>query len=440
MRMRDLTCALLLAGAVAAAPRPEWKAGVATASITPREPIWMAGYGARKKPSEGVRQDIHVKALALQDAGGISVVITADILGFTRDMAATAASRFLKQYGVKRERLVLSASHTHSAPVTGQMLRPAYDMPPEQNAVIDRYTEDLLRQVVKVGGEAIANLQPASLSFGQGLAGFGVNRRRVALRNLPGPVDQDVPVLAVRRGDGKLMAILFGYSCHNTSLSDYKISGDYAGYAQRDLEAMYPGATALFVAGCGADINPLPRQQSNDELTAMYGKILATAVDLALKGRMGVVAGPLAPAFGTVDLPFHVRPSRAELEARAKGSDAARQRHAKHLLAVMDRDGKLPDSYPYPVQVWKFGKDLTWIVLGGEVVVDYALRLKAQYGWNTTWVTAYSNDVFAYIPSLRVLKEGGYEGGGAMIPYGQPGAFGAAVEELVVEKISDLAR
>jgi len=442
MHLRNLAAAVALAATALAAQAQEgWKAGTATAAITPREPIWMAGYGARNRPSEGVRQELWVKALALQEAGAApAVIVTADLLGFTREMSAAVAERCLKQYGIPRERLVLAASHTHSGPVAGRMLLPAYDLPPGQLKLIDAYTDDFIARTVTVVGEAIAGLRPASLAFGQGLAGFGVNRRRTGRRNLPGPVDQDVPVLTVRAPEGTLRAVLFGYACHNTSMSDYKFNGDYAGYAMVEIEKAHPGAMALYAAGAGADINPLPRVQTNDALTAMYGKILATAVELVLKGRMKPVGGPLAARFQTVDLPFHAPPTREQLQARLKDPDPARLRHTRFLLAAIERDGRLPDRYPYPLQVWKFGKDLTWIVMGGEVVVDYALRLKAQYGWENTWVTGYANDVFAYIPSLRVLQEGGYEGGGAMIPYGQPGPFGAAVEEIVVEKIADLAR
>jgi hypothetical protein len=110
------------------------------------------------------------------------------------------------------------------------------------------------------------------------------------------------------------------------------------------------------------------------------------------------------------------------------------------MLDILERDGRLPDRYPYPVQVWQFGRDLTFLALAGEVVVDYSLRFKNLYGWNNTWVAGYSNDVFAYIPSLRVLREGGYEGGGAMIGYGQPGPFGAAVEETIAEKVDEVVR
>ena len=81
---------------------------------------------------------------------------------------------------------------------------------------------------------------------------------------------------------------------------------------------------------------------------------------------------------------------------------------------------------------------MTFIALGGEVVVDYSLRFKRKYGFDNLWVAGYSNDVFAYIPSLRVLKEGGYEGGGAMIAYGQPAPFTPAVEGIVAKGVDSL--
>jgi hypothetical protein len=433
--------------AVAHASPAGWQAGTAKAPITPQEPIWMAGYGSRQEPMQGVRQEIYVKALALRDESGTTaVVITADMLGFTADVSDAVYRKCDSKFGLSRDRLVFGASHTHSGPVVGRMLWPAYPLGKPEEEAIDRYTARFIDTTVDVIGRSIQDLAPASLAFEQGLAGFAVNRRRVAHREYPGPVDQDVPVLSVRAADGRLRAVLFGYACHNTSLSDYLINGDWAGFAQHALEAAYPDATALFMAGSGGDANPLPRYGGNDptlkhysvELSTMYGKILAAAVDLVLHGKMRPITGPLSTIFETVDLPFHKVPTRAELEARLEDRNPSIQRHAQFLLAKIERDGKLPDRYPYPVQVWQFGRAMRMIVLAGEVVVDYSLRLKSQYGWDDTWVAAYANDVSAYIPSRRVLIEGGYEGGGAMIPYGQPGAFGAAVEEIIIEKIADL--
>jgi len=106
----------------------------------------------------------------------------------------------------------------------------------------------------------------------------------------------------------------------------------------------------------------------------------------------------------------------------------------------LDRDGRLPSEYPYPLQVWQFGQDVTLIAMAGEVVVDYALRLKRELGMEKVWVAGYSNDVFAYIPSLRVLREGGYEAEGAMLYYCQPGAFDPSVEETIVQKAHELVK
>src|SRR5690242_555677 len=236
-----LVCGLILSASSFRADigaQTSWKAGVATVDITPDKPIWLAGYGNRTKPAEGDLQKIHAKALAIEDeTGARTVLVTADLLGFVKEVSDPIAERVLSQYKIPRERLALNASHTHSAPVIASMLRPAYPLTDTDEKVIDAYTKHLEDQVVELVGAAINNLGPAEISFEQGFAGFAVNRRRqVMKRSFPGVVDQDVPVLAVRARDGKLKAVVFGYACHNTVLSDYVINGDWAGFAQEAIE------------------------------------------------------------------------------------------------------------------------------------------------------------------------------------------------------------
>ncbi len=421
-----------------AAQAQSWRVGIGRVRITPREPIWMAGFGSRNRPFEGVRMELWAKALALQDeTGKTSVLVTLDLCDISREIADEIARRCREEYGLTRDRLVLNVSHTHSGPVvTLSTISGWYDMTPEQEESVRRYTRGLLDRVVEVVGLATRSLVPASVAFQNGLAGIAVNRRRVQLRNLPGPVDQDVPVLSVFGPDRSLIAVVVGYACHATALNDYQISGDWPGFAQQEIERAHPGVAAMFMQGCGADANPLPRRSV--ELAQNYGSILAAALEEVLRGKMKPLSGPLRTRFELVDLPFHPLPSREELRAGPNTGTVPMRRQYQRLLDTLDRDGKLPDHYPYPVQVWRFGPGLKLIVLGGEVVVDYSLRLKGQYGWDDTWVAGYSNDVFAYIPSLRVLREGGYEGGGAMIGDGHPGPFGAEVEEIIVRKVGDV--
>jgi hypothetical protein len=94
-------CLLAASAPWPAAAQYRWKAGVATVDITPRESIWLAGYGMRTKPSEGVLRNIYVKALALQDeSGATTVLVTADLLGFPKDVADPIAEQVRAKYGV----------------------------------------------------------------------------------------------------------------------------------------------------------------------------------------------------------------------------------------------------------------------------------------------------------------------------------------------------
>jgi hypothetical protein len=186
------------------------------------------------------------------------------------------------------------------------------------------------------------------------------------------------------------------------------------------------------------------------ELVEAHGAALADAVDRALKTTMPI-AGSLRSAYDTVDLPFAGETVRERWRSQLKIDAVYMQRHAAVMKAFMDRDGRLPSAQPDPVQVWRFGPPslalrassgetgFTLVALGGEVVVDYALRLAREYPARRMWVAGYSNDVFGYVPSARVLREGGYEGGDAMIYYGRPGPFTEAVEELIVGKVRRLA-
>lgn len=434
---RIVTLLAVWAAAAPAFARTGWNAGVAKVLITPHESIWMAGFGFRNKPSEGVRQDIFVRALALRDeTAKISVLVTLDLSSIDYGMAEELAAQCRQRYGITRDRLALNISHTHSGPVAGLKPLPLYGLSGAQKEIVDRYTAGLMRTTVDAVGAAVQNLSPATLHFEQGLAGIAVNRRRVGRRSLPGPVDHDVPTLAVRDPAGRLRAIVVGYACHATTLNDYLIGNDWPGYALETLEKAHAGVTALFVQGCGADANALPR--AGEDLSRKRGEILAAAVEQVLNAKMKPLTGPLRTAFERVDLPFHNLLTREELQTRLEDTVPAIRNCARYLLGVLDRDGKFPDRYPYPVQVWQFGKGLKLIALGGEVVADYALRLKGRHGFDDTWVAGYSNDVPAYIPSRRVLEEGGYEGGDAMIYFGHAGRFGRAVEEIIVEKVNDL--
>ena len=424
-----------------------WQAGVAKVDITPAEPVPLAGYGGKTRLSERVEHPIWVKALALRDeTGATSVIVTSDLVGLSDKMVARIAGAALEKYGVTRERLILNTSHNHSCPVTEDVLWLYYEFTPEEAAVKDRYTTELYDRYDQVIGAAIADLAPAELAYDLGLAGVGVNRRRSRgpeSRAFGGQVDQDVPVLVVRSGE-QVRAILFGYSCHTTALGGLSISGDYAGFAQVELERSFPGCVALFMQNCGGDANPLPRIRGRDaeatDLASMYGKILAEGVRQAIGKNMVSVSGPIRPVMGETELMLEEGIPLDELKRRVPNLSGMPRREFEHFIRQYETLGGLPDRVTYPIQVWNFGPELTLIALTGETVVDYSLKFKAAYGWNTTWVCGYNNDLLSYVPSKRVLQEGGYEGVTGMFEYGHRGPYNGDVEERITGKVAELVR
>ncbi len=434
---------LLLAAVSIRAEVPSWKAGAAKVKITPEKLMWMSGYASRDKPAEGSRQDLWAKAIVLEDTVGKRVcLVTLDLVGIPRELSGKVCAELTEKYKLPRECVCLSVSHTHCGPVVGQNLGAMYFLDEENHKLVVEYEKLLRKNIVDIVAAALDNLAPADIAWGRGHLGFAVNRRENKEADVPklrdlgrlkGPVDHDVPVLSVRDKAGKLRAVVFGYACHATVLSFLQWCGDYPGFAQAALEKAHPDAVALFFAGCGADQNPLPRRKV--ELAEEYGQRLASAVDDVLGAPMTPIKGKLAATYTEVPLPFGDLPSRDQLLKDTENRDKYIASRAKLLLKEIDAKGSLSGTYPYPVQAWGVGSDLTLVALGGEVVVDYSLRLKKELGREGTWVMGYANDVMAYIPSLRVLKEGGYEGATAMIYYGLPTVWGPRVEETIVAAV-----
>lgn len=434
---------LVLAARHALAQSAPWRVGIARVDITPKESIWMAGYAARNHPSEGVLHPLWAKALAIEDSAKQRVVLVAtDLIGLNRRLSEAVAARVRQQTGLDRARIVFNSSHTHSGPVVDDVAGIAHSMQPEHEEVARRYARQLEDKLVAVIAAALADLQPARLEFGQGQATFAINRRAkrprgfVIATNPAGPVDHSVPVLAVRNPQGELRGVLFGYACHNTTLAIYQINGDYAGFAQIALEKAHPKATSLFMIGCGADANPEPRREV--EHAVQHGQALAAAVEKVLAGPMHPVEGKLAAAFDRVDLPLVPAPTEEQLRQQIAKGDIYHQRLARMLLAKLQRGEKIPESYPYPAQVVRFGKDLALVALAGEVVVDYAIRLRKEFPNQRLWVAGYCNEVFAYIPSERVLAEGGYEAGGSAVYFGLHGPFQPGLEDRIVNLVKRL--
>lgn len=423
-----------------------WKAGVARKSITPQQPTWMSGYASRNKPAEGTLHDLWAKTLVLEDPqGNRQVMVSLDLVGIGRDISAELCRSLQERHQLTRSQIAIFTSHTHTGPVVGKNLGAMYTLDATQQRRVEEYSAFLRSSVEQTVADAVNDLEPVTVTYGLGEASFAVNRRNNREADVPklraagelkGPVDHSAPVLAIRNQSKQLKSVVFGYACHATVLSFYQWSGDWPGFAQIEIEKRHPNSVALFMAGCGADQNPLPRRSV--ELAEGYGQQMADAVDGVLKSKMKTVQGNLSSAYLEIPLKLAELPTEGDLQNDLNSSNRYIVLRAKMLLKQLESGGKLEQTYPYPVQVWGVGNDARLVILGGEVVVDYSLRLRNEFSERDLWVAGYSNDVMAYIPSVRVLKEGGYEGASSMIYYGLPTVWSEEVEEHIVSTVHKL--
>lgn len=423
-----------------------WKIGLASAKITPNEPVRMAGYGnkEREQLSQGVASDLYAKAIAIEDQDGKrALLITTDVIGLTAHVSEPLYPRIAEETGLRREQILINSSHTHTGPVIGldaEKLDHLEDAEHIERTI--RYTKRLSDQIASLAAEATKRLEPARLSWGVGVATFVMNRREFTDRgvrlgvNPRGLADRSVPVLKVESSDEKLRCLLIGTACHNTTLTgrDMQISGDFAGYAQQHIEQELDGVQVMFLQGCGGDANPFPR--GSEEIARVHGLTLGKEVLRVLETELTTIRGPLTAQLAAVSLPLQQEFTEADFEKLNRASGATRNVASK-LRERLDSENKLPTAYDSRIALWQLGEDLTLVALPGEVVVDYVHLLEAAIGPRKLWVSAYNHDVFGYLPSARVLREGGYEVRGVYA--GGIGIFAPEAERIVVDQVRALA-
>lgn len=459
---------LIVATSGSAQGAEKYLVGFGKAEVTPQEPVRLSGYATREKPHEGVADPLFARAMVLTeqkppaqdkkegDAQQAAVdaeprtlvLVSIDSIAVVADMTKRVTERVLVEYGIPRSDIVICATHSHAAPHVASGLTNLYRTPlsDEEKAALERNTARIEQGILKAIAEAMKSRRGANLEVGETQASFAVNRR--VLKNgiwsgfgvqADGPVDRRVRLLRAVTGDGQLLGAAFMYACHCTTLGpDFnRVSGDWAGLSASELERKHAGTVFVPVIGCGADANPEPRTGYPD--AREHGAEMASKIEAALKGRWKPLNASPVAHFGYAGLAPE-RPTKAELEAAKSDPNVHRRRWAESMLATWQKMGRLPETYPDPIHTWQFGKELVWVFLGGEVVVDYQMRLEQELPADQVWVAAYTDDVFAYVASERMRAEGGYEVDFSMIYYNQPGRWQSGTEDLISRRVAEILK
>jgi neutral ceramidase len=423
-----------------------FKAGTASICITPDEPLWLAGYAARTEPARGTLSDLFASALALEDCDGERcVMVSADLIAIPKILAEPIAERVAREAALPRQRLLLAGTHTHYAPEFRPDKQLFFNIPSEYAAHFARVGQTLIDAISRVILDALQRLEPARLIARSTTATFAHNRRRTGVvdgeASTEDRFDHEVPVLDIVDSAGRHKAIVYGYACHNTTLpwEDCRYCADWVGEARQRLRSVHGDCTVLFLPGAGADQNPDPR--GSIELSQRYGDELGHSLLACLQREGREIHGRIAVAREEVELALEPV-TREKLGAMLASDDPPKRVKAQFLLDQLARGEALISSYAAPVQVARFGDQMLMVALSGEPVVDWAHHFRQILAREAPliWVAGYCNDMFGYVPTRRLQREGGYEGGRAYLWSWIPMPMADDLEDRVTAAVQRLVR
>lgn len=406
MKSPLLAIGVLLVVCLWIVPSPSWagegdalKAGVARVDITPEKPVKMSGYASRKDLSTSVHDPLSARVVAFENDGRRLVLVSTDLIGFYGGTAEHLRQVILKEFNLQPAELFLSAIHTHSAPTLEGKAEKGH---PNNVA----YTKQLQSKLIEAIREALDGAAPVRIGVGVGSCPVGCNRRELQVRgsgkgetviglgrNPYGPTDKEVLVMKVAGADGQLRAVLFDYATHATSLGpqNYAISGDVLGLAEQFVEKiMGPGVVAPAFAGASGDIDPWFRVRPAFETESgwipepvLLGTFLGEeVVHVCRRAEISGDGGAVKTAFTILDLP-----------AKSSANSLA---------------GQSAGVKPFAVTVARVG-DVAFVGLGGEVLTEIGMAIKAGSPCKHTFVITHCNGAAGYLAPRKLHVEGGYE-------------------------------
>ena len=412
-------------------------ANVAEAVITP--PIGVEMIEPRGVPSTAVRDDLYVRAVALGDDRTTICVVTMDLLGLDADLVERVRSAVEEQTCLAPERLMLTASHNHSAPLTIP-----YDVTVQPRRA-RHWESQLVKRIADTVAQAQTAMMPVSLVVGRADVQIGLNRRLSTLTgttmspNPAGPVVPWVDVVRVDRSRDAPLALLFSHAAHPVTVHSTatEFTADYPGAAALTIRnALGAGVIPLFAQGCAADINVEPLRGGFAE-AERAGALLGQAAVAAASQAHGIGGGNIRVATETIHLDFELmnadvcqtiiqrlRESYSTLQAGGADDRTLDQQTiclawARKMLEYA-RGAQPPAGLPFQVQAFALGKELALVGLSHEPFVEYQRFLQQQSPFPHTMVFGYTNGCESYLPTADAYYLQGYESFGAQRLYGVP--------------------
>jgi hypothetical protein len=418
--------------------------GFSRQTINPRVRVSLAGYFTLRY-WERIHDDIVVQSLAVRHDDRIAVLLQFDLVTIPRDITLAVRQACGTVPGLSEGGLILTASHTHTAPVV-RSERPGGN--PEYNRMV-------IEQAVRAVRSSLSDLAPGTIEYGAAHnAGLAFNRRywmqdgRV-VTNPPrcdpgidrpeGPIDPHIGLVRIRR-PGRRTVLLANISNHPDTIGGNAVSADWHGVIRASLESDDPALRVITVTAAEGNVNHFnpsdPSGQSGFEVAHRLGSGYADSIRAALPGLQSSATETLRTATETFRAGPREIPEEDVAQARhdadvyagafssesagqltsedlATGSPAALKYFADRLLELAaDRSDR-----ELEVSVLRMG-DVALVALPGEPFVEYGMRIRNELRPGLpTLVAALSDGRAMYIPTPSNFGRGGYETTPRSSPY-----------------------
>ncbi|MEN8229755.1 MAG: neutral/alkaline non-lysosomal ceramidase N-terminal domain-containing protein [Bacteroidota bacterium] len=432
------------------------EAGAAIIDVTPQKPMFLYGYPHVERISEGVHDPLFASALVIDNGESQIGFCAVDIIFISKEITTAVRARVQAITGIPGRNLMVSASHTHSGPVTGRDV--FYDpVVPEEDP---EYIAYLVERLVQVYTEAFQNKQESRIAITTA-SGLGVGGNR---RSKTDAVDPEVPVIILKNSaTDKVFALSTIYCMHPTVLHEdsKRYSADFPGYTRKYInEALGKEVVLLYHTGPSGNQSPRHFVQSNtlkeaQRLGFMLGERIVDQVRqtgpdgfkdwVSLSVQQSEVMLP-GKEFMTIEAAeLKVTAVKNKLNMMRLNNDPASEirttecdwfgAEENRQLTEMAANGKLEQVYQsvLPAEISRVGLDETcFLFLPGELFVEYSLRIKAALP-GKSFVTSLSNGVLSgYIVTEEAEKEGGYEASNSIFP--------AKAGEVIVQHVLDMKK
>lgn len=399
--------------------------------ISPRRPTALAGFAARAglPPASEVVSPLQLRTVVLTQGDTTAVIVVGDLLCWGPDNMARIERDLAERHGLAPHQLIISGTHTHSAPQPSSWFSPGLGVPDPA------WVDFLHQQVVDGIGAALTAREPVTMEVGQDRYELGVERRHVRSggRERPAQLPQQLSVINFRRADS-VVATLFHHACHPTLHHGNAVSADFPGAATGALEQT-DCDVALYLQGCCGNVNPDNYDGTSflagapDDIAAM-GRALAEAVRAT---DTSPIVAELGSRRTVVELPTEPAPEVAELARIAENGDLMTSGWAQILLERPERRS----GAPVTVSQLRLGEDVQLLGVSGEATSPYAIHVTEALGERAITL-GYCNGMLGYLVSASQLADGGYESVEAPYWFAMPGPLTADAEGVLAEALVSL--